>query len=77
MHKFKCLQCGKTVVNESKIQGRKFCSKDCSKKWHSNNRDYTEVVCKYNEGVMCSVQKCNICGWNPEVEKARKEKLNG
>jgi hypothetical protein len=28
-----------------------------------------------NDGVDCRGGDCTKCGWNPEVEKARKEKL--
>lgn len=31
--------------------------------------------CQYNVEVMCASKKCAKCGWNPEVEKIRKEKL--
>ena len=33
--------------------------------------------CKYNEGVGCGPfnHKCEKCGWNPEVAKARLEKF--
>lgn len=37
--------------------------------------------CKYNLGVnrdgSCTKAKCKTCGWNPAIEKLRKEKLNG
>lgn len=29
--------------------------------------------CQYNPNVICSVQMCQVCGWNPEVAKARLE----
>ena len=38
----------------------------------------TVYTCKYRkEGVECSKwnRNCKVCGWNPEVEKARKEKI--
>lgn len=28
-------------------------------------------VCPYNDGVDCSREKCDRCGWNPDVSKAR------
>lgn len=39
--------------------------------------------CKYNSGVVCSnltpeneKEICGKCGWSPEIDKARKAKLN-
>ena len=29
--------------------------------------------CDYNPNVICTVKMCKICGWNPEVAKARLE----
>ena len=31
--------------------------------------------CKYQSGVMCSDKNCGGCGWNPDVEAARKQKI--
>ena len=33
--------------------------------------------CTYNPGVCChpAVKKCDKCGWNPAVEKARNAKI--
>ena len=32
-------------------------------------------ICKYNIGVQCFVESCDKCGFNPQVEKKRKGKL--
>lgn len=32
-------------------------------------------VCLFNTSVDCLDKKCDRCGWNPEVDKARKFKL--
>ena len=32
-------------------------------------------ICKFNIGVQCFVENCDKCGFNPQVEKKRKEKL--
>ena len=32
--------------------------------------------CPYNPGCHCSTMDCYRCGWNPEVEKARREKMH-
>ena len=73
---FTCVVCGAKAIDRSPQHRAKYCSKRCSNK----NRDkiYCEVVravpaCKYNEGVDCTRQSCHNCGWNPEVEKIRKE----
>ena len=33
------------------------------------------MVCPMNDGVDCHGGDCAKCGWNPAVEKTRKEKL--
>ena len=37
----------------------------------------TENICPYNREVDCKTPKCDRCGWNPEVAKARMEDLIG
>lgn len=45
--------------------------------------DYAEAIneygCKYNKGVVCSLEnkKCLDCGFFPEVERRRKKELRG
>ena len=34
-----------------------------------------ECRCPHNEFVVCSMKKCTRCGWNPDVAKARLEKI--
>ena len=36
-----------------------------------------EICCPHNLEVICDKQKCESCGWNPEVEKKRKKALIG
>ena len=31
-----------------------------------------ERTCQYNIEVICEREECHRCGWNPDVEKARK-----
>lgn len=31
--------------------------------------------CKYNVHIECERQVCNKCGWNPDVEEKRKQKV--
>lgn len=73
---FNCIQCGKPAVDRGSTQTAKCCSRKCYRKyWYLNKATVQEVEfpCKYNEGVSCTNHKCNTCGWNPEVEKIRKE----
>ncbi len=30
-----------------------------------------------NPGLVCGKMSCDRCGWNPDVEKRRKEKIRG
>ena len=32
-------------------------------------------TCKFNKAIDCTEQKCEKCGWNPEVTEKRIEKL--
>ena len=34
-------------------------------------------ACIYNDGVDCETHNCERCGWNPAVEKERKEAIFG
>ena len=38
--------------------------------------DY-ENVCPHNNEVVCRTAKCDRCGWNPEVAKARLDEYVG
>ena len=73
MREFTCIVCGKKGIDRSNKNTQKYCSKECANKARYGKRE--EKPCLYNEGVACSAQKCSKCGWNPEVEKKRKEKL--
>ena len=35
-----------------------------------------KFVCPHNAGVDCEEIKCDICGWNPKVEKARRAAMH-
>lgn len=35
------------------------------------NNAWKDKTCPYNQYVCCQEQKCDKCGWNPKVEKAR------
>ena len=78
MREFTCVVCGAKVTDNSPTQNRKFCSTKCQYRYYERTRiKPTESECKYNSGVLCACKKCDKCGWNPKVEKARKEKLYG
>ena len=76
---FECAVCGKKVIDNSFRQNGKYCGEACNSKAYYRRKKMTEevvvVLCKYNDGVVCDKQNCQNCGWNPEVEKMRKEQL--
>ena len=37
----------------------------------------TVKTCPHNEEVVCESYKCNNCGWNPKVARARYTKITG
>jgi hypothetical protein len=39
------------------------------------NKEKVLITCKYNDEVNCDTMNCENCGWNPEVERRRKESL--
>lgn len=41
--------------------------------WKSKRKSEKSAPCPYNEGCHCTSKDCWRCGWNPKVEKARKE----
>ena len=43
--------------------------------WKSK-KSFKNIPCPYNEGCYCTSKDCWRCGWNPKVEKARKEALD-
>lgn len=34
-----------------------------------------DIQCPHNEMVLCDFKKCHKCGWHPNVQKARLEKI--
>lgn len=77
-----CLTCGKEYT--AKAPHQKFCSVLCQSRSrseyfaqrHKKPRMF-DFPCLYNAEIVCEVQKCGSCGWNPEVAKARLEKIMG
>jgi len=82
-----CLLCNTEFKTPYKNQ--KYCCKTCSNRgrhipsvvergkfdkslaWDKDEDDKWQ--CPYRDGVSCHVRKCDKCGWNPEVAKARLE----
>lgn len=71
MKEFTCIVCGTKGFDRSFSETKMFCSKKCKRKHMASFL----TQCKYNDAVLCERQKCNNCGWNPEVDKRRKEML--
>lgn len=86
MFEKQCAFCGKTFTIPLSARKQKCCSRSCAGRLSAlKDVDLTfdwkkeqdgKYTCRYNpEGCKCSNRKCLDCGWNPEVAKARTEKL--
>lgn len=88
MAEFICKKCGKVFTGRSDYHSYLFCSKSCAALYRGETkagRDYDPELdwrlknnrwsCPYNEGVACRTRRCIRCGWNPEVERVRNQKL--
>lgn len=71
---FTCCVCGGIGIDRGSRQDAKYCSNRCRKRGTKLEKRL-ENPCKYNEGVACLIQQCDGCGWNPEVQKVRKDKI--
>lgn len=76
MKEFICEYCGKKAIS-TKHGGKdqKYCSKECREKAVLQRGGWGGERCPHNPEVLCTVPDCDKCGWNPEVEKKRKEAL--
>lgn len=77
MEKRKCLYCGKEIAEGRDVN---YCDRTCReaayyRKNHPKMVLSQECLCYYNGEVLCSQRECENCGWNPVVEKQRKEAL--
>jgi hypothetical protein len=45
--------------------------------WNRSTTDESLWQCPYQRNVECSCRNCDRCGWNPEVAKARLDKIMG
>ena len=87
MYEFICEYCGKTVITENMWEGRKFCDRACAAKGRNKPKQiyFGEVLprnptgeCVFQpESIECHRMNCDNCGWNPEVAKARLDKIMG
>ena len=86
MYEYTCAYCGKVVQVRWLSQAQKFCSKSCAASYGNtlragrsgsrNNEDVDECIFQ-PETIMCGKRKCESCGWNPVVAKARLEAITG
>jgi hypothetical protein len=73
-----CVICGKEFTDTSATNNKMTCSPDCKRirfNLYRRQKKAAETECPYNKEVTCSDRMCGKCGWNPKVEKARKEAL--
>ena len=72
----RCLVCNDVIPADSKAI---YCSKACAqaayRRRHHKLVLAKECLCYYNDEVLCTNKECENCGWNPVVEKRRKEAL--
>lgn len=76
---FTCVVCGAKAIDRSPAQKRLVCSENCAQVRFSRNHgvgvSFKTPSCIHNKEIRCVEHKCGICGWNPKVEKKRKEAL--
>lgn len=76
---FHCIVCGEKGIDTSTTKNRLYCSPSCAylgwRRSHGIGPRNVAPSCMYNKEVSCTLHKCAICGWNPEVEAKRKEAL--
>ena len=77
---FTCLYCGARSLDTSRTKNRKFCNDHCNQAyWYRTKRGKggkTQTpTCIHSIHILCGDHKCSTCGWNPKVEKERKEAL--
>ena len=78
MVEFTCVVCGTKGMCLGGSHMKKYCSIKCRNISSSLRRGYgarNGKNCKYNDGVVCLIEHCERCGWNPVVEERRKEAL--
>ena len=75
---FTCIYCGAKSIDRSTSQSKKYCDITCQRAYlNQKKRKKLDVdcTCIHNRNVLCNLQKCSTCGWNPNVELKRKEAI--
>ena len=75
---FTCIECGAKGIDRGYRQDAKLCSTKCRNKYFYRKPGAdikTKHLCLYNVGVSCENHQCEVCGWKPDVQKAREEKI--
>ena len=79
MREFTCLYCGAKGIDMSRTNTRKFCNENCTQAYYRRRHGVGVKIktpsCIHNKEIRCMDHKCATCGWNPKVEKKRKEAL--
>lgn len=77
MKEFTCIVCGTKGIDWGRGHAKKFCSRQCQNYHKTLRKERHDKIenCKHNAWVACDKQECENCGWNPVVEKKRKEAL--
>ena len=73
-----CYNCGEVTIDRTRNARGRFCSKKCCQQYsnrHKASKLNKNMLCLYNDYVVCGVHNCQSCGWNPTVETERKEAL--
>lgn len=69
-----CIYCGELFTASD--HSPKYCSRKCYRLFRSAcylEQKGIEFACPHNVAIECYTKKCDSCGWNPEVAKARLE----
>lgn len=77
LREYVCMTCGRVFLSRTK--DAKYCTRMCyiqdrfngTKKAEPKKEVCVDNTCPYNLYVCCDKQKCDRCGWNPKVAKAR------
>lgn len=76
MKEFICEYCGKKAISTARGgKQQKYCSNECRVLGIKRRGGWCGDACPHNPEVLCTDPDCDKCGWNPEVEKKRKEAL--
>lgn len=75
LREYVCVACGNVFLSSKK--DAKYCTRMCyiNDRFNNPNRKHKDAcadkTCPYNMYVSCQKPKCDQCGWNPKVAKAR------